>query len=544
MASDQLQERWSTFSNRNAGPLTFLCLAAIYASGCAYTGSIRDYIHNGFKVGPEYQKPAAPVEQDWIDSYDKRLLQELPRDPRWWTVFHDPSLTNLINQSYEQNIPLREAGMRVVEARAQLGITVGALFPQEQSFYGDYRRSQISRRAVNSRPLLNLGIPRTFDHWATGFDAAWELDFWGKFRRAVESAEASLDATVEEYDDVLVTLLAETASAYVELRTAQERRRLAEANIESQQGSLNIARARYDSGTTDELDVYQALTNVRNTQALLPVLREQERKAEIRLCVLQGIPPRDLGDQLGSGPIPKASPTAAVGIPADLLRRRPDVRRAERLAAAESARIGVAAADLLPQFSIRGTINYAAEDFSHLLGSKSFAGDISPGFRWDLLNYGRLRNNVLVQDARFQQQALQYQQTVLRANADAERAIVTFLESQEQVKFLSDAVDANQQALKIAIDQYQAGETNYNQIFTLQAFLVDEQDALALAQQRVAMGLISIYKALGGGWQIRLGNDNLLGMPELIELPEAETSETDINLLPPIPLTDEEIDAA
>ena len=142
----------------------------------------------------------------------------------------------------------------------------------------------------------------------------------------------------------------------------------------------------------------------------------------------------------------------AVGIPADLLRRRPDVRRAERLAAAESARIGVAAADLLPQFSIRGTINYAAEDFSHLLGSKSFAGDISPGFRWDLLNYGRLRNNVLVQDARFQQQALQYQQTVLRANADAERAIVTFLESQEQVKFLSDAVDANQQALKIAID--------------------------------------------------------------------------------------------
>ena len=176
MASDQLRERLPACSTRNAGPLRLLCIAAIYASGCAYTGSIRDYVHNGFQVGPEYLKPAAAVEKDWIDSYDKRLLQELPRDPRWWTVFHDPTLTDLIDQSYQQNIPLREAGMRVVEARAQLGITVGALFPQQQSYYGDYRRTQISRRAVNSRPLLNLGIPRTYDHSGTGFDAAWELD--------------------------------------------------------------------------------------------------------------------------------------------------------------------------------------------------------------------------------------------------------------------------------------------------------------------------------------------------------------------------------
>lgn len=524
------------------GSFRFVLAACVFASlfsGCAYTGSIRDYIHNGFKVGPNYRKPAVAVETDWIDSYDQRLLRELPRDNAWWTVFDDPALTTLIDQSYQQNIPLREAGLRVVEARAQLGIAVGSLFPQQQSAFGDFRHIQISKTALDSRPLLALGVPRTFDRWTTGFDAAWELDFWGKFRRSIESAEASLDATVESYDDVLVTLLAETAAAYVEVRTAQERIRLAEENIAAQLGSLSIAESRYRSGETDELDVFQAKTNVRNTQALVPQLKEMERKAEIRLCVLQGIPPQDLSEQLGQAPIPHAPDAVAVGIPADLLRRRPDVRRAERLVAVESARIGVAAADLLPQFAIRGTIKYDTEDFSNLFRSSSSAGDITPGFRWDVLNYGRLRNQVLAQDARFQQQALQYQQTVLRANADVERALVSFLQSQERVKLLTDAVDANKQALKIAIDQYQAGQTNYNQIFTLQAFLVQEQDALALAQQSVASSLISIYKALGGGWQIRLGPTGIPIGVEEIETPAAEVDQ-EIDLLPPVPPTEDE----
>ncbi|MCP4192439.1 MAG: TolC family protein [Planctomycetaceae bacterium] len=525
-------------------PSNLCCLVVLTLCtlGCRYTGSVSDYVHNGFKVGPNYRKPAVAVEEDWIDGYDKRLLKELPRNNDWWAVFDDPKLTTLIERSYQQNIPLREAGLRVLESRTELGITVGSMFPQQQEAVGEYSRIQISRSDLTNRPLDM--IPRAFNRWSTGFDAAWELDVWGRFRRSIESAEASLDASVEEYDDILVTLLAETAATYVELRAAQERIRLAEANVKAQLGSLGIAESRYNSGTSDELDVFQAKTNVRNTQSLIPEFKKRERKAIIRLCVLQGIPPQNLLPDLGEGPIPGVPNQVTVGIPADLLRRRPDIRRAEREVAAQSARIGVAASDMLPHFAIRGSLNYNSESLSRLLASKSLAGGITPGFSWDLLNYGRLRNQVLLEDAVFQQRALNYQQTVLKASEDVERAIVSFLQDQQRVKLLSEAVAANQQALKIAIDQYRAGDRNYNQIFTLQAFLVEEQDALALARQSLATSLISIYKALGGGWQIRLSDFSEIAFathelieapPEQPQAPPEQPQAPEINLLPPVP---------
>jgi NodT family efflux transporter outer membrane factor (OMF) lipoprotein len=504
-------------------------LVAVFAfSGCAYTGGVGDYFRKGFKVGPEYRKPVAEVEQDWIDAYDDRIREDLPDYEDWWSVFNDPHLTALIETAYQQNLPLQEAGLRVLEARAQLGIAVGSFFPQRQEAFGSYSRRQISTTSLDDRPLIAAMVPRTFDRWTTGFDAAWELDVWGKFRRNIEAADAHLDASIEAYDDILLCLLAETAATYVEMRTAQDRLRLARKNVEAQKGSLAIAQSRFKAGETDELDVFQAQTNVKNTEALIPSFEQMERNAQIRLCVLMGIPPRDLTTDLGRAPIPDTPTTVALGIPADLLRRRPDVRKAEREVAVQSAKIGVAAADLLPQFSIKGAIRLDAQRFQELFNSGSVSGVISPGFAWSILNYGRLTNNVLMQDARFQQRAVNYLQTVLKANADVERSVNDFLQGQERVKLLTEAVAANQQALKIVLDQYKAGEANYNQIFTLQSFLVQEEDALAEAQGEVARSLIGIYKALGGGWRIRLD----CGPREVVMSEESVAPE---EVAPPIP---------
>ena len=488
---------------RRAGRSALCWTSLLMFGGCAYTGSIHDYIHNGWKVGPEYRTPWAAVEENWIDAYDERLHTELPRRNDWWSVFNDPQMARLIQEAYSQNLPLREAGLRVQEAKAQSAIAVGAFFPQQQEVFGQYRRRQISKTAVESRPLIATEVPRAYDRWSTGFDAAWELDFWGKFRRNIASAEDLYEASIHEYDDILVCLSAETAATYVELRTLQQRIQYAEANVVAQKGLLDIAQSRYKAGETDDLDVLQAEINVKNTEALIPELKAMARKAEIRLCVLRGTPPRDLTTELGIGPIPVAPKEVDLGMPADLLRRRPDVRKAERQVAAQSEQIGVAAADLLPQMSIRGSIGHSAEDFDDLWRSSSTTGIILPGFDWDVLNYGRLKNNVTLQKTKFEQRVLHYRQTVLRANADVERAVVSFLQAQSRASFLAESVSANEEAIKVASDQYRAGIVNFNEIFTLQSFLVQEQDALAVAQGDVSKSLIAIYKALGGGWEIR-----------------------------------------
>jgi len=253
------------------------------------------------------------------------------------------------------------------------------------------------------------------------------------------------------------------------------------------------------------LDVTQARNNLADTSQLIPLLENQTRLANNRLCVLLGIPPRDLTEELGPGPIPTASSQVAVGIPANLLRRRPDVRAAERLVAAQSARIGVAAADLLPHFSIRGAIQLDSENLSDLFKSGSTAGAFTGGFNWDILNYGRLLNNVLVQDARFQQLAVDYQQTVLQANAEVESAINTFLKSQERLLRVAEAVESSRRSVDIAVTQYRANAIDFNRVFNLQTRLVEDQDTLATVQGEIARSLIATYRALGGGWEIRYG---------------------------------------
>ncbi|MFV1966308.1 MAG: efflux transporter outer membrane subunit [Pirellulaceae bacterium] len=470
-------------------------------SGCA---EMKGWVHKGFKVGPDYFKPAAPIADAWIDFNDPRVISDGQGvdHAAWWQSFNDPVLDGLVHASYQQNLPLRVAGMRVLEAQAQRRIAAGEIFPQFQESFGQYNHVQLSQ-AGNSIGITS--IPRTLDLWNTGFNVGWELDVWGKFRRQIESADANLDAMIENYDDVLVSLIAETARAYVDLRQFEQRLAYAQANVEAQEGSLKIAEARFRAGETFEIDVTMSTSVLEQTRALVPLYEMGTRQAGIRLCQLLGIPSRDLYSELGPGKIPQAPPEVIVGIPAELLRRRPDVRRAERDVAAQSALIGVATADLFPEFTINGTINWQAGEFPDLFTGAANAGSIGPAFNWKILHYGRIRNGILVQDARFQQLAIQYQQKVIDANAEVEDAIVSFLKTQEQVQSLRKGVTATQRSLELANIRWREGQESYLPIFIFQSALVTEQDGLAAAEAEVAVSLIRLFKALGGGWQIRYG---------------------------------------
>ncbi len=471
-------------------------LAAMGTCLCGCT-STRDWWRNGFKVGPEYCRPAAPVAEDWIDSTDVRVRSESSDNSHWWTVFNDPILNTLVVNAYDQNMDLRTAGFRIMEARAERAVVAGNLLPQLQEATADYQRIKTAQRL--GRPAAG----RYFSAWGTDFNLAWELDFWGRFRRAVEAADADLDASIENYDDVLVTLLGDTGITYVDIRTLQKRLEFVRANVDAQRGALRIAEARFDEGRTTKLDVFQAQNNLLQTESAIPELELALRQASNRLCILCGIPPRNLQSELGTAPIPVPPAEVAMGMPADLLRRRPDVRRAERELAAQSAKIGVATAELYPHIAITGSIGLEANDFADLFRSEAFAGSVGPSLRWNILNYGRLLNSIRVQDARFQQLASKYQSVVLRANREAEDALAAFLKSYQRVATLTESVEAAQNAVDMALKQYREGKTDFNSVFILQAALAREQDQLAMASGEVARSLVEIYRALGGGWQIR-----------------------------------------
>jgi NodT family efflux transporter outer membrane factor (OMF) lipoprotein len=400
-------------------PSSLACLAAVVflpplLCGCTPFG---EYIQNGFKVGPNYHQPPAPVAPEWIDAADERVRQEADDPSKWWTVFNDPVLDDLVCRAYRQNLTLREAAFRVLQARAQLAIARGNLFAQSQTMTGDFRQIALSLETANSvipTPAGPVPLNQFFPQWDYGFNLGWELDFWGRIRRAIESDSATLDASAADYDDVLVTLLGDVATNYVQLRTIQQRIKVARDNAAIQRDTLRIAEQRFKAGTVDASVPHQARSTLKQTEAEIPELEIGLRQTSNRLCVLLGMPPAALQAKLDSAPIPTAPPEAVVGIPADLLRRRPDVRRAERLAAAQSARIGVAEAEFYPHIAITGTLGYSAKHFPNLFRSQALNGEIGPSFQWNILNYGRIRNGVRYEDARFQELVAAYQQTVLR----------------------------------------------------------------------------------------------------------------------------------
>ncbi len=470
-----------------------LCIAlAMCCCGCT---PLAEYVHNGFKVGPNYHQPDVAVAGNWIDASDKRVRTDSDDLSKWWTVFNDPVLNDLICYAYHQNLTLKEAGYRVLQARAQLGIAIGEIFPQSQAMTGDFMRDASSGATGSTQKFTS--------RWDYGFSLAWELDFWGRFRRGIESNRANLQASVADYDDVLVTLLSDVATAYVTYRTTEERIKFANQNVEIQKRVLEITKASLGVGKIAQVDVDQAESTLYATQAGIPELEIALRTANNQLCILVGIPPEQLQSKLGKAPIPRAPVEVAVGIPADLLRRRPDVRRAERLAAAQCAQIGVAESAFYPHISINGTLDYQANRFKDLFGGKALSGSVGPSFNWDILQYGRTLNNVRLQDAQFLELVEAYKQAVLNANQEAENGLVTFLKAQERYALQKKSVDANRSAYNTVWEQFKAGTIDFTRVAQLLQNQVVLDDTLAQVQGEIATGLISVYTALGGGWELR-----------------------------------------
>ncbi len=470
---------------------------ALVASGCTSWGQ---YWRNHMKVGPTYLRPVAAVEHEWIDADDPQVRSASNLETQWWRQFNDPVLDRLVLQAYEQNFTLREAGFRVLASRAAYNITVGGFFPQSQRAVGEYARWQLSN---NVGALENLSIA-PFSIWTTGFNLSWELDLWGKLRRTIESAGAKYQASVEEYDGVLVTLIADVAERYVEYRVARKQVADLTKLAAIQRDSLTIAIDRFQGGVTSELDVSQARLNLAKTEALIPEYERQARLASNALCVLLGMPPEDLAVQLGNDAIPTVPPSLAIGIPADLLRRRPDVRQAERILAAQCAQIGVAEAELYPAFSINGYLGVYANELGQLFESDSLFGVVAPVVDWKILNYGRLLNNIRQQDAKFQALAATYQETVLRAGREAEDGIVTTIKARIAAEKQQQAVDAASRSVELVEIQYKEGTADFNRVFVVQQTQVTEQVRLNDNVGGVAKGMIQIYRALGGGWEVRL----------------------------------------
>jgi NodT family efflux transporter outer membrane factor (OMF) lipoprotein len=505
-------------------------------SGCT---SLPEYIQNGFKVGPNYRKPPAPVADEWIDSRHKGIDLSTKDLAGWWHALRDPKLDMLVEQAYQQNLTLRSAGTRILAARAQRNIAIGNLFPQQQQAYADHRRMQTSLNVANPlhRDLPGVGGfgDRIFNDTGAGFNLSWEVDFWGRFRRAVEASNASLDASVENYDDALVILIGEVASTYVQIRIFQQQLRYVDDNIAVQTILAKQAEDRLQGGAGRKIDQAQMRSNLRDTLAIREQLENDLRQANNRLCVLLGMPVRDLMPELGDGPIPTVPPQVAVGMPADLLRRRPDLRRAERLVAAQSARIGIATADLYPRLSLVGSLGYEASDFSNLFGPNSFVGTVGPSMRWDILNYGRLVNGIRVQDALFQTAAVDYQNAVLQAGREVEDNIVFFLRSQTRTKQLVESAKEAKFAVDEAVSLSKDVKFDLNQAFVTSNFLVGQQNKLAQAQGDIALGFIQIYKALGGGWEIRLQPQMpiLEGPIERLPQPQPIAPPMGVKMLPP-----------
>lgn len=477
--------------------LSLLALAGVLVfSGCV-------------KVGPDFDLPETQIRQQWIEAGDLEG-QKAPVNYRmWWKVFRDPVLDTLVQTAYAQNIPLRVAGARVFEARARLGIAIGEQYPQVQQIGGSASSIRESEKAPSAPQVTAPSDKYQYNQVQAAAAAGWEIDFWGKFQDRVASEDAKFLGAIAAYDNALVSLTADVARTYVTVRTLEERVQIIQENVDLQKESLRIAEARFKAGSANGLDVDQAITQLRSSEAAIPPLVASLRQAKNALCILLGMPPGNLDHLMGKGSaIPQAPLEVAVGIPANLLRRRPDIRQAELQAAAQCALIGVAKADLYPAFSLNGSFGFLSSDvgwfsLGDITNWSSRYYSIGPAFTWNILNYGQITNNVRVQDARFQESLFRYQNTVLRAQQEVEDALTDFHQAQKGLSRWTEAVEAAKSSADLAMIQYRFGATNYTTVITAQQALRSGQESLAIDQGSVPQALIAIYRALGGGWELR-----------------------------------------
>ncbi len=449
-------------------------------------------------VGPDFTKPQPELPDRWSGPAVADQLPPAADAPdvlaRWWMHFDDPTLDRLIRKALAANPDIRLAEARLRQARAARGIAAGGLGPALEGS-GSYRRSRSGGASGGSGEIIG-------DQYQAGFDAIWEIDLFGGRRRDLEAADADLQAAIESHRDARVSLIAEVARNYIGLRALQQQLVITRRNLSAQQHSTDLTRQRFEGGFVSALDVANAQAQAATTAAQLPALEAQARQAIHSLSVLLGAPPADLSAELSpEAAIPIAPPAVPAGVPSDLLRRRADIRAAEAGIHAATARIGVAAAELFPKFTLSGALGYQSDDFGSWFDWANRFWSLGPSVRWRLFETGRIRAGVELQRALQEQEVILYQQIVLTALREVEDALIAAAKEQARRQTLSEAVAANRKAVRLAQLLYTEGQTDFLNVLQAQRALYTSEDALVQSTRDVASNLVALYKALGGGWE-------------------------------------------
>lgn len=462
-------------------------------------------------VGPDYEQPEVEAPDTWNQELMEDFTSDTPTLASWWSVFADPQLNELIVRAAESNRTLRIAAARVQESKALLGVADSQFWPQVSALGGVYG----TRISEETTAVIPQGFSPENTLYQVGVDVGWELDLFGRVRRSVESASASLEVSMEDYRDTMVLLYAEVAAAYMDVRSLQARIEYARANAVAQRDTLQLTRDRNQAGLVPDLDVSQAQLNLARTESFIPALRSQLKRTVNRLGVLLGEYPASLyDDMMKSAPVPLPPAEVAIGLPADLLRQRPDVRSTERGLASQHARIGVAKAEFYPIFALPGTFTLDAFDAGNL-NSGALAYTFGPTFRWNLFSAGRVRNNVRAEEARTVQALNQYEQVVLQAVSEVESAMAALAEERDRHARLLEAVAAAERSVELVRTLYKAGLTNFQNVLDMERSLAEQQDELATNEGLMSRALIGLYTALGGGWEAAAPQNK--GSPEVSE---------------------------
>ena len=474
-------------------------------------------------VGPNYMEPHSSVERQWVER--KAVSGKPYGTPEifWWQSFNDPTLVKLVQMAYENNLTLQSTGVKILQERALLNRAIGNLLPQQQGISGGYNFNYLPRSSSigqngTANGLINAlgGNNASINPYSSSnqffFSSSWEIDFWGKYRRIIESEKDTYLADVAAYDNALVSLIGDVAQNYVNIRTYEEQIVITRENVAVQTESLRIANARFNGGQTSQLDVTQAQTELAQTEAQVPNLENSVRQSKNALALLLGIPPSGIDPLLKPGKIPSVPSSLVAGIPNDLLRRRPDVREAGLKAASKSALIGVEITNLLPAFSLSGNFGSTASDIGgqqlvNIFNWQNTLVNAATGLTMPVFNYGRLVNQVRVADALFQEAILNYQNTVLSAQKEVENGLSSYYHGKESMHYLSEAVKAAKQSTKLAMVRYKEGQTDYTTVLTAEQQQLSVENNYVTAQGGTVLGVVATYRALGGGWQIRNGHD-------------------------------------
>jgi NodT family efflux transporter outer membrane factor (OMF) lipoprotein len=475
------------FGRHDPGGLLAVCGALLLLAGCT--------------VGPDYETPEIEAVPDaWQNAAAEDLADSSSVLKEWWTAFGDTLLDSLILMAEETSPDAAQAVARISEARAYHQIAGGDYWPQI-GLDGSWTRTEVGEN-TNQGAIASLG-DNPFNNWEFGLGASWELDVFGRIRRTREATGAQVQASIEDYRDVLVTLQAEVAATYTQVRTIQLRLKFARGNVKSQRETMDIVTAREEAGLVPLLDVTRARSNLANTEAAIPVLESSLETARNQLAILLGQTPGSLDERLGEfHEIEDPTSKLTMALPADLLRRRPDVRRSERELAAQTARIGVATADLYPSFSLTGALTLQASEFNQLGDPGHFGWFLTPGLRWSLFTGGKIRGQIKAEEAITAQLLALYEKTVLNALAEVENTLVSLRQEEIRRGLLQTAVEASQQSVELVHTQYVEGLTDFQSYLDAQRVLFDQQDAFATSRGLVFGNLINLNRALGGGWSL------------------------------------------